>query len=388
MYKKFRLFFTVDINKLRATRQGFPLFIDLIMIVLVIVNLLLIFFDWSYLYPSFRSLIEWISPTFNQFYATRIHPNASFLDLIFVSIFITELLIRWGLAIYKKTYSKWFFYPIVHWYDVLGCIPMNSTLKFFRLFRVFGMLIRLNKLGIIDFTSTFIYRKSTKYIKLVVEEISDKVVSNVIENVQDEVQKDNPLLQKIASQVLLPKKDQIDKWLNDKLSETITFTYYKHRYDFNSYLQEVVKKSVNENPEIKRITLIPGLGKQIALALESSISNITFNVVDNAVEDMAKSRKIPAVEDITTQLFDSLTLDHPQNAELNELMKEIINDTLEMIKRQVEVKMWMVKELQEEKAKLLRRMSSGKGNLTALQARIDIIEEKLVEIQHVEIPKK
>lgn len=217
-----------------------------------------------------------------------------------------------------------------------------------------------------------------------VEEISDKVVSNVIENVQEEVQKDNPLLQKIATQVLLPKKDKIDKWLNDKISETITLTYYKHRYELNDYLQTVVRKSVNENPEIKRITLIPGLGKQIALALESSISNITFNVVDNAIEDMAKNRHVPAVEDITGHLLGSLSLDHPQNEDLNILMKQIVHDTLEMVKRQVEIKMWLIKEMEEEKAYLSRRISNGRGNIEALQARIQIIDEELVKMQNLE----
>ncbi len=381
MLHKVRLFFTIDLDKLRATRQGLPLFIDILMVILVMVNLGLIFFDWSYTFPSFKSLVEFVSPAFNHFYATKIHPNTSFLDLIFVSIFLTELLIRWGLAIYRRSYNKWFFYPFVHWYDVLGCIPMNGTFKFFRLFRIFGMVIRLNNLGIINLKSTYIYRKSSKYIKLFIEEISDKVVSNVIEGVQDEIKKDSPLLQKITTQVLVPKKDQINQWLNDQISETVSLTYYKHRNDLYQYLQAIVQKSVYENPEIKRISLIPGIGKQIALALESSISNITFNVVDNAMEDMAKTKRIPAIEDITDHMLNSLALDHAKNAELNDLMKEIAHDTLEMVKKQVEVKLWRIKELNERKASLLKRLESGRGNADAIRARIEIIDDLIKQEQ-------
>lgn len=383
MLHRVRLFFTIDLDKLRATRQGLPLFVDILMVILVIINLNLIFFDWSYTFPSFKSLVEFISPTFNQFYGTKIHPHASFLDLIFVSIFLTELFIRWGLAIYRKTYSKWFFYPFIHWYDVLGCIPMNSTFKFFRLFRVFGMLIRLNNLGIIDLKKTYLYRKSSKYIKLIVEEISDRVVANVIEGVQDEIKKDSPLLQKITTQVFEPKKEQINQWLNDRVSDTVSSTYYKHRNDLYLYLQAIVQKSVYENPEIKRISLIPGIGKQIALALESSISNITFNVIDNTIEDMSKTRRIPAIEDITDHLLSHLALDHPKNAELNELMKEIAHDTLEMVKKQVEVKLWKIKELNETKEHLIKRLETGRGNPDTLRARIDIIDEQIREMQNI-----
>lgn len=62
--------------------------------------------------------------------------------MIFVSIFIAELLIRWMVTIHQKTYHKWFFYPVIHWFDVLGCIPVGSF-RWLRLLRVFSILYRL-----------------------------------------------------------------------------------------------------------------------------------------------------------------------------------------------------------------------------------------------------
>jgi len=380
MLHQIRRFFTVDFVKLRATRQGLPLFVDLLMIILVIINLSLIFFDWSFSYQSFRSVIEFISPTFEHWYRTTIHPNASFLDLIFVSIFITELLVRWGLAIRRRTYDKWFFYPFIHWYDVLGCIPMSGTLKLFRLLRIIGMVIRLNNLGIIDLKSTYLYRKSIKYVKIFIEEVSDRVVTNVIEGIQDEVKKDNPVVHKIASQVLIPKQAQINDWLNDRLSDTVSMTYYKHRNDIHNYLKETVTKSVYENPEIKRISLIPGIGRQIALALDSSISNITFNVIDNTIEDIAKNKRVHGIEDITSSLFGQFTEEHPDNERLNTMMKEIVNESLEIIKQQVRVKQWRINELHEQKQRLLFKLQEGRGNAAVIHARIALIDEQLAAI--------
>ena len=387
-FTKIRRFFVIDIEKLRATKQGLPLFVDIIMVVLVIINLNLIFFDWSYNFPSFQRLIAFISPQFNQFYRDKIHPNASFLDLIFVTIFILEILIRWSISIYKSQYDKWFFYPIVNWYDVLGCIPMNSTFKLFRLFRIVGMLLRLNYLGIIDLKSTYIYKKVSKYIKVFVEEISDNVVLNVINGVQKEVGEGNPILHKIAEQVLIPKKKEIDEWLNQQLSESISLTYYKYRDELYQYLKTVVNKSVYENPEIKRITLIPGIGKQIATALDSSISNITFNVVDNAVEDMSKNKKIPAVEDVTSHLISSFAEVAESKGELSNLMKGLVGDSLELVKQQVAVKQWRVNELTLDIQKLQKRIAEHKGDKILQQERIEVLKREIERLQHLDIKRK
>ncbi|MCO5232322.1 MAG: hypothetical protein M9888_01140 [Chitinophagales bacterium] len=381
---KLQRFFKIDFEKLRKTRQGLPLFIDLLMVALVLVNLGLIFFDWSYTYLSFKDLLVFISPSFNQFYSEKIHPNTSYLDLIFVSIFILELLIRWGLSIYRKVYDKWFFYPFIHWYDVLGCIPMNGTFKLFRLFRIFGMIMRLNKLGIIDIKSTFLYKKLSKYIKIGVEELSDNVVLNVLNGLQDEIQKNNPLVQQIALQVIEPQKEKIDAYINHKLSEIVSLTYYRHRNDLYKYLQDIVHKSVEENPEIQRISLIPGIGKLIAEALNSSISNITFNVIDNSLEDISKSKEIPAVKDITQQIIDNIAHSHSEdNIALQNLMKGLTHETLEIIKKQIEVKQWKINELNADKLLLIKKLNLGRGNIPYIQARIDIIDQQIHNLQKI-----
>lgn len=381
---KLQRFFKIDFEKLRKTRQGLPLFIDLLMVALVLVNLGLIFFDWSYTYLSFKDLLVFISPSFNQFYSEKIHPNTSYLDLIFVSIFILELLIRWGLSIYRKVYDKWFFYPFIHWYDVLGSIPMNGTFKLFRLFRIFGMIMRLNKLGIIDIKSTFLYKKLSKYIKIGVEELSDNVVLNVLNGLQDEIQKNNPLVQQIALQVIEPQKEQIDAYINHKLSEIVSLTYYRHRNDLYKYLQDIVHKSVEENPEIQRISLIPGIGKLIAEALNSSISNITFNVIDNSLEDISKSKEIPAVKDITQQIIDNIAHSHSEdNIALQNLMKGLTHETLEIIKKQIEVKQWKINELNADKLLLIKKLNLGRGNIPYIQARIDIIDQQIHNLQKI-----
>ena len=53
------------------------------------------------------------------------------------------------MAIRKQTYPRWYFYPFLHWYDLLGCIPIGSF-RMLRLLRLISLTIRLQKMGIID----------------------------------------------------------------------------------------------------------------------------------------------------------------------------------------------------------------------------------------------
>lgn len=380
MIRKLRMFFIIDLQRLRATRQGSSLFVDLLMVLLVILNLGFIFFDWSFTYDSFKTLVGWVSPVFRDWYAAQVHPRASFIDLVFVSIFLTELAIRWLVAIGRKTYDKWFFYPFVHWYDVLGCIPMNGTFKLFRLLRIVGMISRLHNLGIIDIKSTFFYKKSRKYINILVEEISDQVVTNVLNGVQGEVKKGNPVVQKIAKEVLIPRQEDINVWVSNRVSEAVTATYFKHRMELYEYLKDLITRSVKENQEIKRIALIPGVGKLITEILDSSISNITFNVIDNSMEDLSKGKSITAIQDITDSILDNLTQEHPENAKINRMMTEVVDQSIEVIKQQVAIKQWKIDELEDRKAKLIRRIADDRGNVVAAQAEIDIINEQLKEM--------
>jgi hypothetical protein len=187
-------------------------------------------------------------------------------------------------------------------------------------------------------------------------------------------------VQKIANEVLIPHQNDINIWMSNRVSEAVTATYFKHRMELYEYLKDLITRSVKENQEIKRIALIPGVGKLITEVLDSSISNITFNVIDNSMEDLAKGKSITAIQDITDSILDKLTQEHPENAKINQIMTDVVDQSIEVVKQQVAVKQWKIKELEERKAKLIRRIAEGRGNAAAAQAEIDIINEQLKEM--------
>jgi hypothetical protein len=351
-------FIKIDKTKFNNAEQQRLLLVDILMLLLVITNLLFFLFYWSYGFATFRAVIDFIYKPFSDYYATQIAPNFEIIDLAFVSIFILELLIRWGLAIYRKTYEKWFFYPFVHWYDTLGCIPMSGAFKFLRLFRLFSLLYRFQRLGLVDFTATYVYKTFFKYLNILVEEVSDRVVINVIENVQKEVEKGNPLVDKIINDIIKPKEDLIVDFASKSISVAVTNTYYNRREELSAYLKGIVTKAVDENKEVKTIALIPGVGKPITQMLDSAIHNIAFNVIDNAMEDLAKNKDKEAIKYIIDSLLDTIQDNsNPQDIQLQKMAKNIVFESLELVKEQVAIKEWKAKEMEVKAANLQSHLS-------------------------------
>ncbi len=167
--------------KLNLDTVGFV--IDLLMIALVILNLGLILFDWLFQVPPVQGFLADMTPAFHAFYRDTIHSNFLFYDLCFVAVYLTEFVIRWIVAIARSTYHRWFFYPFAHWYDLLGCIPVGSF-RWLRILRVVGLVMRLQRMGIIDLSQTWLGQTILKYYGIVVEEVSDRVVINVLSGAQ------------------------------------------------------------------------------------------------------------------------------------------------------------------------------------------------------------
>lgn len=340
-------------NKLYKSDNKSLLFIDLLMVFIVIFNLSWLFFDMAYAFTSFRNLLEIISPRFNLFYGSVIHPQFILFDIIFVLIYLIELSIRWGISIYKKTYSKWFFYPFVHWYDVLGCLPI-SGFRVLRLLRLFSMVYRLERLGIINLSETYLYKEAIRYRKIFIEEISDRVVINVLSGVNEEIKKDSPVVNKIIKEVLIPRQELMIDWTSQNMSSAADKIFNNNRDAIKSYLEDLVARAVKDNKDIGRLKLIPGIGKLIADIIENSISDITFNIITESVNDIILQKNNELIKNVSHDVFE-LMLEH-NNETTEEFLKSILTDTLEIIKDEVAVKQWQVEEEKKKQEKIKARV--------------------------------
>jgi hypothetical protein len=322
----------------RSTRETLGLIVDVVMMILIIVNLALIIVDWGFTSPFVQDQMQAHVPALYTWYNQTIHQHFIVYDLAFVTIFIVEILVRWGLAIYRDRYHRWFFYPFVHWYDVLGCIPVGS-LRSLRLLRLIAMIPKLQRTGLVNLRETYLYRTFDKYRDVLLEEISDRVTVRIIEGVQEELRVNQEVTDRIGREVLAPQRDALIEAVTHRLQEATAVAYDDRKDDFHDYLDEVIEDAVEDNREIGTIASLPGVGAPVATLLESAISDIVFSVVDRLVTDVCRPENNPVLAQVTSVSAETL-LSPKYDQRLNHLAQSIVVQSLDVIKDHVAVRQW------------------------------------------------
>ena len=330
------------------SKYSILVFIDLFMMVLLIINLSLIVFDWIYSISFVNLLLREHAPDFYWFYNTNIHINFSTIDLAFVVVFLSEFVFSWILAIVQKIYHRWFFYPFLHWYDLIGCIPVGS-LRFVRVLRVFSILVRLQNLKIIDLTDTYIFTSLKKYYGIIVEEVSDRVVVNILEGVQEEVSSGGPVVDSIINEVIRPKQDLLVEWISRRLEIALEQDVLKRKHEIEAYVENLISESLRKSSELKTIELLPMMGKKITETIENSISNIINNIIETALTDLASYKNRAIVKEATDVILNSIEY-KDEESDLNDIFSNMSIDVIEIIKKQVLIKKWKLKEKAEQGA--------------------------------------
>lgn len=332
----------MKINKdnLRNSRQTPLLLIDFAMLGLVFINLAWLLFDTLFSSELIRAGLHWLAPDFTEFYASTIHVNFVLYDLFFVIIFLTEFLIRWGHAIRHNVYHRWFFYPFVHWYDLLGCIPVGSF-RWLRLLRIISILYRLQKYQIIDMSNLYLVRFVRKYLNILVEELSDRVVLHVLDEVQDEIDVGTPVMDKIVQQVLLPHRHLLIQWISSRINDISDHVYRPRRDELRRYLESAIASSLAQDQKVAALERLPVIGQAITDVIEQTVSDVAFNVVDRVATDIGSEETDVWVEELIDMVLARLLQPSDQ---LNTVTKNMLIDVLEVIKDEVRIQRWKLKD--------------------------------------------
>lgn len=321
------------IQNIKGSNRKIGVAIDLFMLGLTIFDLFWLMFDAAYSTRIFRRFVDSILP----FDYNLIHEDFYFYDGIIVSIFITEFLGRWAWSVYKKHYDKWFFYPFIHWYDVLGCIPTGSF-RILRLFRVIGLTYRLDRWGVIELRNYALYNKLKEYYNIILEEISDRVAVKVLSEAKEELNAGEPLLAAISSQVIQPKQKALSTMVANIIQRGIAEQYPQYRKLLERHIKTVVKNKVSGNGEVKQFTKIPVVGSQIESMLNSAVSQIVFGVIDQLIQDTAAAQNSQVLELGINSLIEVL-LDQ-RLVQDRALGNEIIMESLDIVIARVQVQKW------------------------------------------------
>ena len=333
----------INRKNLYASHELIWFVIDFLMLGLLMLNLLWIIFDWLFAADFIQQSLRQHVPSFYQSYLP-IHQNFLFYDLFFVAIFLTEFVLHWAWAVYRQTYRRWYFYPFIHWYDVIGCIPVAGA-RVLRFLRVFSILYRLHKYQIIDLTQNRVYKFAAFYYDVFLEELSDRIVVKVLSGTQEELRHGSPLMHRIQDDILLPRRELLVQWLSERLATASRKGYLPNEDALRRYLENIVDDAMTSNAEMRRIKQVPMLGDMVAEALENAVGDIVAEVIHRILSDMANAENHAFIEDMTDVLFNKAEeqAGSQTGGSVQGQVQEMAIEILELMKKQVMLKRWQDK---------------------------------------------
>jgi hypothetical protein len=319
-------------SKLKSSQEGPWIILDLLMLGLLLINLIWLLFDSLYATQAFKTLLSSISPDIVEGYAP-VHNNFTLYDLAFVGVFLSEFCVRWVASVVRKTYMRWYFFPFIHWYDLVGCIPLGGA-RIFRFLRVFSILYRLQKYHIIDLRDTAVYRFIVFYYDVFFEELSDRIVVKVLSDTQKDIAAGSPLIEDISQQVIATRLPILTQWLSSimvHIGESIE--HNDHGESVRSHVQKSVGKAVHDNSQVSILKLVPMLGSTIQNTLEHSVTDIVTQSIINLLKDITPEKIDDFVEHGLSRFSSE---DHM----LDQEVLLIVNECLELVKQHVSQQRW------------------------------------------------
>lgn len=312
---------------------------DIVMIIAISIDLLLISIDAILMSDFSHNAAAWLTiGTALDWYQNTLHEPLRTAGGFFTVFLIVELLLRWAVAIKQKIYYRWFFFPFVHWYEVLGCFPQLRAL---RLFRAVIIGRRLYQLGYQVLPQLWINRIKF-YINLLLEELSDRVILTTIQNFRQQLTDPNTHKSFIES-TIARNRGEIEAALLSVLRQELApklqeLTASSGSGVLATEVGNAIEEGLANTPELRRyLRMIPIAGSLI----ESQLQHIGHNVGENVVYALNKRLLDPErLDSLMVAIASGVAKIDTDNTALNTLISSIIDDSLTEFEAQVKVQHW------------------------------------------------
>ena len=304
-------------------------------VLLVCINLSLILFDSLFALQPVSAVLVDLAPELHARYQQSVHSNFQYIDLGFVAIFVLDVLLGWTVALFERRYARWYYYPFAHWYDVLGCIPL-AGLRWLRVLRVGALLIRLQRLGLIDMRGWAIYGLFSRYYYLLIEELSDRVMVRLFGRLQQEIGASDDLSRRLLQEVVRPRKQRLLNDISRRLQDMLETGYRDNRGAIEGYVSQLIHQALQNNPEMHNLRRLP-LGNRLASTLDDALSDIAARLLQGAVEGMRGPQFQALAGNLADEFFDAWVY-QDENTDL--ALEELLVDVIEVLKQQVLDRRW------------------------------------------------
>lgn len=312
---------------------------DIVVLLAIVVDLGLILLDNILMSAIFASVANyWDWTQWATHYQLNIHPIISAVGDYFTLFLIVELLVRWAIAVGKKTYYRWFFFPFVHWYEVLGCFVLLRPL---RLLRAVVIIKRLHQMGIVIIADRY-HKTAQFYFHVLLEELSDRVILTALDNFKNQRQQ-STTHQKLIHQTIDNNREQLQMAILSLLhQELIPKLQTQLRSTLDNTLAPAIGQAVEtaliNTPHFRRyIRMIPVAGTVI----ESQIVDIGRHIGHNValeVHDVLLDDKL--LNALTVEIAKGVANMDTTNSHLQQLVAGVVDETLAAFETQVKIQQW------------------------------------------------
>jgi len=249
------------------------------------------------------------------------------LDAPFYILFLFEFFISWVIAIKRKTFIAWFFYPIYHWYDAVALIPI-AEVRIVRLLRLYSMFLMLQSRNYTTFGNDIITRTLRYYSNIIKEELSDMVTIQILTDAQSEIRSGSSM--DVVTNALNKNREQIKEVIIEKLSEAGPLNRV------GELLSESISNVFSSNDSSFKFLstdMKEKISKDLILGIFQVLSKSSGSFIQSPAGKVAIGKIIDFILDEVSA--------SAKDEKLNKLNQDITIDLLENIKKQVAVKKWL-----------------------------------------------
>jgi len=253
------------------------------------------------------------------------------IDLPFLILFWIEFIARWTLAIRRRTYARWYFYPIFYWYDLLSLIPVTA-LRPLRLLRVVSIYMRLRESDLSRVGRDFLSRGVAYISNIITEEVSDRVAVRILDEYREEIVDGTHV--RIARATVEPRRAEIERVLVSQIRAILTDEDTIER--FRQLLQLNLANAVDESESLRSLPLPHVVVKPVVSTVGEVILDTTLETISTTLDSIDGQEAVQALADsILEALFYG-----PALVELESLAKDISLQVIDHMKEVVTVKKW------------------------------------------------
>ncbi len=252
-------------------------------------------------------------------------------DLPFLLIFTLEFYTQWWLAVRRRTYPRWFFFPIFHWYDLLGIVPLPQF-RLFRLFRIASIYVRLYRSTRSTVGSDPLSRVVKYFANIINEEISDMVSLRILSESQEEIR--DGTHRRIIRAVIEPRREALARELTGRMRDVLASA--EVRGQVRAFLDANLASSVDNAEALRRIPL----PRSVVRPLVETVGTLIFDaIVDTMAGTLDTGEGQELLQDLVAAAIDGLVAELTEG-EVEGLVRDISLESLEHVKDAVKVRKW------------------------------------------------